>query len=182
MGDYVSTMNIKTRLQTYTAKAIENGACVFSLADIATLLAMADKQAVAKVMHRACKDGLFITVAKGLYVSGLHLVDPISIMYAIANKLRAGCSNYVSLESQLSFVGEISQIPIDRITIITTGRKAVFKTPYGVIEFTHTKRTPSQIALGVYFDGNINMFRATTGQAIMDLKRVGRNVQMLESC
>ncbi len=41
------------------------------------------------------------------------------------------------LESALSEYGVISQIPIDRLTIMTTGRKGHYKTPYGTIEFTH---------------------------------------------
>lgn len=181
MCDYLSTMNIKALLQKHASQAIDNGACVFSLADIASLLGIADKPAVAKIMHKVCAQGLFLNVARGLYVSALHPVNPLTIIYVIANKLRSGYCNYVSLESQLSHVGDISQIPIDRITVMTTGRKGIFKTPYGVIEFTHTKRTPYQIEASVYFDSSINMFRATTTQALADLKRVGRNVNMVES-
>lgn len=35
--------------------------------------------------------------------------------------------NYISLESALSEYGIISQIPIDRLTIMTTGRKGEYK-------------------------------------------------------
>ena len=32
-------------------------------------------------------------------------------------------------------------MPVDRLTLMTTGRKGEYATPYGVIEFTHTARS-----------------------------------------
>jgi len=61
-------------------------------------------------------------------------------MEHIAKALRRGEYNYVSLESILSEYGLISQIPMDRLTVMTTDRSGIYKTPYGVIELTHTKR------------------------------------------
>lgn len=180
IGDNVSTMKIKNLLLNKTALAIKNGASVFSLSDIATLLQMPDRKAAAKVMYSACSAGLFTAVAKGLYISSLHSIDQLTILYKIANRLRAGSISYISLESELSHTGAISQIPIDRVTIITTGRKGLFKTPFGTIEFTHTKRSPVEISKSVYFDSRIQMFRANAKQALLDLKKTGRNTHMLE--
>jgi len=45
----------------------------------------------------------------------------------------------------LSEYGVISQIPLDRLTVMTTGRKGIYKTIYGTIEFTHTKRSVENI-------------------------------------
>ncbi|WP_422139500.1 hypothetical protein [Endozoicomonas sp. ALC020] len=64
---------------------------------------------------------------------------------SIAIALRRGDYNYISLESALSEYGAISQIPVDRLTIMTTGRKGEYKTPFGVLEFTHTRRSVADI-------------------------------------
>ena len=95
--------------------------------------------------------------------------------------MRSGVLNYISLESQLSYSGDISQVIMDRVTVITKGRSGTFSTPYGVIEFTHTKKLISHIAPNLYFDPDIKMYRANTEQAIADLKDCRRNVSMLEN-
>ena len=89
-----------------------------------------------------------------------------------------GCYNYTSLESALSEYGAISQIPIDRITVMTTGRKAEIRTPCGTIEFTHTSRNPSDILRGTKDFGRPLRF-ATAATAYRDLKRVGRSPHMV---
>ncbi|PHM28446.1 hypothetical protein [Xenorhabdus budapestensis] len=67
----------------------------------------------------------------------------------LAKAMRRGEYNYVSLESALSEYGAISQIPIDRLTVMTTGRKGTYKTPFGIIEFTHTKRSAPNIICNI---------------------------------
>ena len=68
-----------------------------------------------------------------------------------------------------------------RVTVVTKGRSGTFSTPYGIIEFTHTKQPIKNIAPNLYFDADINMYRATTQQAIADLKHCNRNLHMLEN-
>jgi hypothetical protein len=79
----------------------------------------------------------------------------------------------------LSEYGEISQIPIDRLTVMTTGRRGTYKTPYGVIEFTHTKRPVSDILSHVKQVEGRPLRIADREAAWRDLKRVGRNVRMV---
>ena len=105
---------------------------------------------------------------------------PTTAIYKVIKKLRGDVLNYISLESQLSYTGEISQIVMGRVTVMTKGRSGTFNTPYGVIELTHTKKPIDKIAPNLYFDPDINMYRATTEQAIADLKNCHRNVHMLE--
>lgn len=59
----------------------------------------------------------------------------------IAKTLRRGEYSYISNESALSEFGAISELPVDRLTVMTTGRRGVYRTTYGVIEFTHTRRS-----------------------------------------
>ena len=94
--------------------------------------------------------------------------------------MRANAISYISLESQLSHVGEISQIPMDRLTVVTKGRSGTYKTPYGVIEFTHTKQPIKRFEHNLYFDPDIKMYRANTEQALADLKHTRRNLHLLD--
>jgi len=93
--------------------------------------------------------------------------------------LRRGDYSYVSLESALSEYGAISQIPIDRLTVMTTGRKGEYKTPYGTIEFTHTKRNLQNILQSMRDVGR-PLRLANPMAAWRDLKRTGRNTHLVE--
>ncbi len=98
----------------------------------------------------------------------------------VAKTLRRGEYNYVSLESALSEYGIISQIPVGRITVVTTGRKGEYRTPYGIIEFTHTKRPLSEV-LESMIDRQRPLRVATKEAALRDLRRVGRNTHLIDS-
>ena len=93
--------------------------------------------------------------------------------------MRLGEYNYVSLESALSEYGVISQIPIDRLTVMTTGRSSTYKTFFGVIEYTHTKRSLTDIIQGIHQQPNRPLRVASKEVAWRDLKRVGRNTDLV---
>lgn len=136
-------------------------------------------KAMEKSLQRMVADGLLQRVAKGLYLNPAAASKSRWIAEEIAQALRPGCLSYVSLESMLSEYGAISQIPVDRITVMTTGRSGVHKTPFGTIEFTHTKRTRSSI-LGRTLAAKGRPLRvATRSAAVRDLLRVGRNANMI---
>ncbi|CDH34911.1 conserved hypothetical protein [Xenorhabdus bovienii str. Intermedium] len=97
----------------------------------------------------------------------------------IAKTMRRGEYNYVSLESALSEYGAISQIPIDRLTVMTTGRKGEYNTPFGTVEFTHTKRAVSDIINHIQDVGR-PLRLANKQAAYRDLKRAGRNTHLVE--
>jgi hypothetical protein len=61
---------------------------------------------------------------------------------------------------------------------MTQGRSGKIETRYGTIEFTHTNRK-NRTAEDVYYDPDTRIFRARAKRAIADLKRVGRNVDMI---
>ena len=68
-----------------------------------------------------------------------------------------------------------------RVTVVTKGRSGCFDTPYGVIEFTHTKQSVEQIAPNLHYDPDIKMYRAGKEQTNADLKHCRRNLPMLAS-
>ena len=73
----------------------------------------------------------------------------------------------------------ISQVPLEYLTVMTTGRKGVFMTPYGVIEFTHTARSPASIVKST-IDRDHPLPLATAPAALRDLRRVGRNLHLVD--
>lgn len=136
--------------------------------------------AFTKFLADCVKKGVLRRLANGIFESTLTPPDPTTALYKIARKLRGDVLTYISLESQLSHTGDISQVLMDRVTMVTRGRSGTFSTPYGVIEFTHTKKPVDKVAPNLYFDDDIAMYRAKPEQAIADLKDCNRNVHMLE--
>jgi hypothetical protein len=126
--------------------------------------------------NRLVKCGILVRACRGVYVNPHAQSFDSRTIERIALALRPGAYNYVSLESMLSECGDISQIPVDRLTVMSTGRKGVYQTPYGVIEFTHTKRTVSDILTHITSVEGRPLRIASKAMAWRDLKRVGRNV------
>lgn len=118
-----------------------------------------------------------------MYLPNMSSVNSVSFngytIEHIAKKLRPGEYNYLSLESMLSEYGIISQIPIDRLTVMTTGRKGTIRTSFGVIEYTHTKLSKEDILENIIKLENRPLPITTKQIAWRDLKRVGRNVNMV---
>ncbi|EKE77447.1 type IV toxin-antitoxin system AbiEi family antitoxin [Gallaecimonas xiamenensis] len=156
-----------------------NGRYVFAHRDLAKLFPEDNARALHAGLQRLTKSGLLTRVAKGVYVFSNSRHLGAGTLEQIAKTLRRGEYNYVSLESALSEYGVISQIPIDRLTVVTTGRKGEFKTPFGVIEFTHTKRPVRQLLPGLRSVGR-PLRLATKARAYGDLKRVGRNTHLVD--
>jgi len=147
--------------------------------DIEKLFPEEGDKAMDKSLQRMVEDGLLQRVAKGLYVNPAATSKNRWIAEEIAKALRPGRMSYVSLESILSEYGVISQIPVSRLTLMTTGRSGVHETPYGIIEFTHTKRGRAEILARTVAPKGRPLRIATKQAAVRDLLRVGRNVNMM---
>ncbi len=102
---------------------------------------------------------------------------PVEPLLALVSIMRPFDFSYLSLESVLSDAGWISQIAMT-YTLMSTGRSSVFKTPYGVLEFTHTSR-PAEPP-DVDFDRSRGIYVATPQRAYKDLGYVGRNLGLVE--
>ncbi|MDR0782461.1 MAG: hypothetical protein LBE83_01710 [Propionibacteriaceae bacterium] len=83
-------------------------------------------------------------------------------------------------ESALSQWGRISQVPIDRLTLATTGRKGVFRTRFGVIEFTHTEAGAAEISANTVERPDHAIPIATESYALSGLRRVHRNIDLVD--
>lgn len=130
------------------------------------------------MLKRLVASGVLERPTKGIYLFALSRNKGADTLELIARHLRRGEYSYISLESALSEYGVISQIPVGHLTLMTTGRKGKYKTPYGVIEFNHTKRPLSDI-LAATRDRERPLRIATKWAAVRDLRRVGRNTHLI---
>lgn len=151
---------------------------VFALKDLSKIFLEDNFKSLQAGLNRLIKLGALLRPSRGVYVfNWAHSRDAYTLEH-IAKTLRRGEYNYVSLESALSEYGVISQIPIDRLTVITTGRKGIYTTPFGTIEFTHTKRKSADFLDGLKEVGR-PLRLASKATAWRDLKRAGRNLDMV---
>lgn len=155
------------------------GRYVFTAGDLTRVFRDDTPRARQATMKRLLNSGILERPVRGVYLYGLSRHKGPDTIELIARTLRRGEYSYVSLESALSEYGVISQIPINHLTLMTTGRKGQYNTPYGVIEFTHTKRRPSDILAGVR-DRDHPLKVATAQTALRDLRRVGRNTHLVD--
>ncbi|MGJ0625273.1 type IV toxin-antitoxin system AbiEi family antitoxin [Xenorhabdus bovienii] len=160
-------------------KLDQQGRYVFTSKDLAKLFSEDSKRAFEAGLSRLVKQGILSRACKGVYVFALSRHKGLHTLELIAKTMRRGEYNYVSLESALSEYGAISQIPIDRLTVMTTGRKGEYNTPFGTVEFTHTKRAVSDIINHIQDVGR-PLRLANKQAAYRDLKRVGRNTHLVE--
>jgi len=119
----------------------KKGKYVFIKRDMAKLFPHDNAKALTEGLNRLVKFSLIKRACRGVYVNENAQCFDSYVIENVAKALRRNAYNYVSLESMLSEYGIISQIPLDLLTVMTTGRKGIYKTLYGVIEFTHTKRS-----------------------------------------
>ena len=131
-------------------------------------------------LERLVASGELQRAARGVYINPHAKSQDGYALEHIARALRPGEYTYVSLESALSEYGAISQIPIDRLTLMTTGRKGLVSTPFGVIEFTHTAKPASKIVGNIKPMPNRPLRIASKPYAWQELKRVGRNTNMVD--
>jgi predicted transcriptional regulator of viral defense system len=153
---------------------------VFSLDDLAGAVPGPSRGALKALVGRAIVAGLLRRVCHGVYCipqagrSGL-------ILYHTAAKLRANTFNYLSLESVLSDAGVISQVPIDWITVMSSGRSQVVRCgDFGRIEFVHTKKRPADLAADLVYDSRCHFWRAAVALALRDIKATRRNLDLID--
>lgn len=167
----------RLQLQTALKSWEKQGRYVFSKHNLVKLFPESSLKTATEAIHRHVRAGLVERACRGVYVNK-EALDSFTVE-RIAAVLRRGHYNYISLESALSEYGAISQIPMDRLTIMTTGRSAVYHTSYGTIEFTHTQRSVEDILANSIKITDRPLRIATKQAAWRDLKRVGRNTSLV---
>lgn len=103
--------------------------------------------------------------------------DPLEEMAAV---LRRGALNYIGFESAASRWGIISQIPVDRLTVATTGREGEFPTPLGTVEFVHTEASVDEILSQTVPLPHSPLRLATKAYAVEGLRRARRSLDLID--
>jgi predicted transcriptional regulator of viral defense system len=158
----------------------QRGIYVLTKGDLAKAFPGEQDKALEKSLQRLVADGILERVTKGVYLYPYAKSKRANTVEEIAAVLRRGCYSYVSLESRLSEYGVVSQVPISRISVMTSGARGVYATPYGTIEFTHTKRRPAEILKRSVSEPGRTLRLAKRDAAVQDLLRVGRNTSMID--
>jgi len=156
------------------------GVYVLSKGDLAKAFPGEKEKAFEKSLQRLVSDGILQRVAKGVYVNTMAKSKRGQVIEDIAAVLRRGHFSYVTRESMLSEYGVISQVPMSRVTLMTTGANGVYQTPYGTVEFTHTKRRPAELIQRTVTMKGRPLRVATKQAAVADLMRSGRNISMID--
>jgi predicted transcriptional regulator of viral defense system len=158
----------------------KQGRYVFCKSDLEIVFAERGRT-LDQTVVRLVKAGILERAAHGIYIFALSAHIGSATLELVARNLRRGEFTFESLESALSKWGVISQVPIDRITLMTTGRSGEYKTPYGVIEFTHTKAPIEDIVVNTVVRTDEHALPIATKQyAYKNLRSVGRNLNLVD--
>jgi hypothetical protein len=167
----------RSDLNQKLSKADACGLWAFTPSSFSALMGGIEPAYLKLMTKRLADQGVLIRAARGIYINPHARSTPPDARRGLLRFLRPREINYVSLETKLSEAGAISQIAT-ALTCMTTGSPGRFETPWGAIEFTHTDR---KIRVGTEVvaqdDG---MLEATVRTAVRDLRRVGRNLDLID--
>ena len=168
------------KLQKEMVSSIRKGHTgFFNTNDVAYWVKKTSRDALTLFIYNAIKAGVLERVCKGVYVVSIFKPSGVGTLEALAKKIRNDYFVYVTAETELSRLGVISQVTMGYLTVMTNGRSGIFKTSFGTVEFTHTKKNIHAVMDGIWYDNDTGIHRAKKSLAIKDLKRIGRNVGML---
>ncbi len=153
---------------------------LFSLQDLSAVLPGLGVSAWKALLSRANKSGLLRRVCRGLYLYPNVDYPAGLVLYHAASRLRANKFNYISLETVLSDTGIISQIPMNWIALMSSGRTYTYDCgDFGHIECIHTRKSPSQVELQLHYDDRCRLWRASAGLALQDMVQTRRNMDLV---
>lgn len=153
--------------------------CVFAPSDLAAAVPGCGQLAV--LLSRATKAGLLKRICRGIYFYPAPDYPRGNLLFHAAARLRAGEFNYISLETVLSDAGVISQVPMNWISLMSSGRSHVVDCgDYGHIEFVHTAQRPEDIAGELAYDAERHLWRASLRQAMRDVRATRRSMELVD--
>jgi len=154
---------------------------LFTLSDLAVLLPEHSRSALKILVSRASARGVLERVCRGLYLYPGVRYPADLLLYHAAARLRARSFCYLSLESVLSDAGVISQIPLQWITLMTSGRSGIISCGrFGTIEFIHTARSPKRLAEDLHYDFRCRLWRASVPRALADMRAARRDMELID--
>ena len=153
---------------------------LFRSKDLRALFPNLSESAFKTLLSRSVSSGILTRVCRGIYLfKETMLVDGL-ILFRVATLLRGDEFNYISLETILSENGVISQVPINSISVMSSGRSNIVSCGrFGNIEFIHTSRKPDDLLTELIYDTRYNMWKANVTLAIRDMKHTRRNCDLI---
>lgn len=156
-------------------------ACLFTPSDLRQILPKHSDSAFKTLLSRAVREKHLTKLCRGLYLYEKANPDRGSILQHAAAKLRPLGLNYLSLETVLSDAGVISQIPMNRITLMSSGRSSLIDCgTWGSIEFIKTTQKPKALTGQLTYDPKAKLWRAHISQAIRDMKATHRSLDLID--
>ncbi|MDA3922624.1 MAG: hypothetical protein PF501_18405 [Salinisphaera sp.] len=154
---------------------------LFTTADLRGALPDLAPGALRALLRRAERAALLRRVCRGVYLYERVEYPRGLVLFHAAARLRADGFNYLSLETVLSDAGVISQVPINWITLMSSGRSSVIRCGiWGTIEFVHTRRRPSALRHWLAYDRRCRLWRANVTLAIKDMQVARRNTDLID--
>lgn len=154
---------------------------LFTVQDFSPAFPDLSYNALKALISRSAKQSVLRRVCTGLYVNPRIPFPRDLLLYHAAGKLRSSFFHYLSLETVLSEAGVISQIPIQWITLMSSGRSYTFDCgSFGTIEFIHTKRRPADVMNGLTYDHRYFLWRANVNLALQDMRYTGRPLDLVD--
>ncbi len=154
---------------------------LFTSADLHALLPELSSATFKTLLSRAVSNNLLVRISRGLYFYPRVDYPRGLLLFHAAARLRADTFNYISLETVLSDEGVISQVPINRITLMSAGRTHVIHCgDFGTIEFVHTNRLPSVIENQLIYDAACHLWRASVPLALRDMRATRRSLDLVD--
>lgn len=175
-------MQPSTYLQRQLAELASAERYLFSTSDLRGLLPRISMASFKSVLHRAVRDGVLVRVCRGLHLYPRVDYPKGLLLYHAAARLRAHQFNYLSLESVLSDAGLISQIPLQWVTLMSSGRTSTVSCgSFGTIEFVHTSQSAAMASGELTYDPRCRLWRASTALAIRDMRNTRRSLDLLQT-
>ncbi len=167
-------------LSQWLSEHANNQHYLFTLQGLRALCDTLSDTAFKTLLSRAVNSRILIRVCRGLYLyKKSYPMDGLLLFHAAA-LLRAEAFNYISLETALSDAGVISQIPLNTITIMSSGRSGIISCgELGIIEFVHTNQKPETLINQLTYDHRCGMWRANVALALRDMKATHRNCDLI---
>lgn len=133
------------------------------------------------LVSRSTRNGTLRRLCRNLYLYEKVNYPRDLVLYHAASRLRAQCFTYLSLETVLSDAGVISQIPLNWITLMTSGREGLIEcVGFGTIEFVHTEKKPSQVKTELFWDSRCRLWRASPWRALTDMRNARRPLDLVD--
>jgi len=155
--------------------------CLFAPDDLRALLPDLSDSAFKALLSRAVKAGHLERICRGLYLYKQAASPMGLLLFHAAAQLRAADFNYISLETEISEAGAISQIPMNWISVMSSGRSNIISCGrWGTIEFVHTRQKPADLVADLHYDPRCKLWRASVRLALRDMRVTHRSLDLID--